>query len=382
LWADPDDRRHDPPTIAEEEIYDQPMSSSSPTIEPEHDDLHQWLTGLPKIELHCHLEGSMSVATVAALSDRHGVDPTILWKDGLPEAFTFVDFPDFGLQYFYGVSMLRTAEDIATVTDDLAATLAGQNVRYAELTTTAFTYFLDTAGLEVGRPPVSPEEYRDGLDEGRRRAAARGVDIGWVVDIPRDMEGPESTVTTDYVCGPFAPDGLVGLGLGGYEVGNPAGPYRDRFAQARAAGLRSLPHAGETEGSDSVSQALLDLGADRIGHGVRCLEDPEVVELLIERDVMLEVCPTSNLLLGVVDDLAAHPLPELREAGLRVCVNTDDPGWFATDLVTELRIASEVLGVDQETHLGMQLDAVKASYASDAQKATIAAELDTFGSQS
>lgn len=354
------------------------MPSSLPGLDAERDALQQWLIDLPKIELHCHLEGSMSVSTVAALSARHGVDPTILWKDGLPDAFSFVDFPDFGLQYFYGVSMLRTAEDIATVAEDLAVTLASQNVRYAELTTTAFTYFLDTAGLEVGRPPVAPEEYRDGLNEGRRRAAAHGVDIGWVVDIPRDMEGPESSVTTDFVCGPLAPEGLIGLGLGGYEVGNPAGPYRERFAQDTATGLRSLPHAGETEGAESVSQSLLDLGADRIGHGVRCLEDPKVVELLIERDVMLEVCPTSNLLLGVVDDLASHPLPALREAGLRVCVNTDDPGWFATDLVTELRIASDVLGVDQATHLGMQVDAVKASYASDAQKAAIGAEINAY----
>lgn len=355
------------------------MSSSVPGLTTERDALQQWLIDLPKIELHCHLEGSMSVATVAELSARHGVDPTILWKEGLPDAFSFVDFPDFGLQYFYGVSMLRTAEDIATVAEDLAVTLASQNVRYAELTTTAFTYFLDTAGLEVGRPPVAPEEYRDGLNEGRRRAATHGVDIGWVVDIPRDIEGPESSVTTDFVCGPLAPDGLIGLGLGGYEVGNPAAPYRNRFAQATATGLRSLPHAGETEGSDSVSQALLDLGADRIGHGVRCLEDPEVVELLIEREVMLEVCPTSNFLLGVVDDLASHPLPALRDAGLRVCLNTDDPGWFATDLVTELRIASDVLGVDEATHLGMQLDAVQASYASDAQKAAIGAEISAYG---
>lgn len=354
------------------------MSATSPTGSTGPDELQHWLTALPKVELHCHLEGSMSVATVAALSARHGVDPTILWKDGLPDAFSFVDFPDFGLQYFYGVSMLRSAEDIATVTEDLAVTLASQNVRYAELTTTAYTYFLDTAGLEVGRPPVAPEEYRDGLNEGRRRAATHGVDLGWVVDIPRDIEGPESTVTTDFVCGPLAPDGLIGLGLGGYEVGNPAAPYRDRFAQAKAAGLRSLPHAGETEGADSVAQALSDLGAERIGHGVRCLEDPAVVERLVEADVMLEVCPTSNLLLGVVDDLASHPLPKLRDQGLRVCLNTDDPGWFATDLVTELRIGSDVLGIDQDTHVGMQLDAVRASYATVAQKVSITSELESF----
>lgn len=349
---------------------------SSPAVRP--DALQRWIIDLPKVELHCHLEGSMSVATVAELSARHAVDPTILWTDGLPESFSFVDFPDFGMQYFYGVSMLRSAEDIATVTDDLAVALAAQNVRYAELTTTAYTYFLDTAGLEVGRPPVAPEVYREGLNEGRRRAGERGVDVGWVVDIPRDIESPESTVTADFVCGPLAPDGLVGLGLGGYEVGNPAAPYREQFARARSMGLRSLPHAGETEGADSVAQAVIDLGADRVGHGVRCLEDPAVVDLLIERGTMLEVCPTSNLLLGVVDSLEAHPLPDLQAAGLRVCVNTDDPGWFATDLVSELRIASDVLGVDRPGHVAMQRDALAASYASGEQKTAIADELEAY----
>ena len=123
-----------------------------------------------------------------------------------------------------------------------------------------------------------------------------------------------------------------------------------------------MPHAGETEGADSVRQAVEVLGAVRIGHGVRCLEDPSLVDLLIDRGIMLEVCPTSNDLLQVVERIEDHPLPELLAAGLRVCLNTDDPGWFATDLVTELAIASELLGVDRAQHLAMQLDAVDASF--------------------
>ncbi len=319
-----------------------------------------WLRAMPKVELHVHLEGSMSVATVRELTERHGVDPTPIWPDGFPDAFSFDGFPSFAAQYFYGLSLLRSAEDLATITDDLATTLAAQHVRYAEITTTAYTHFLD----KDDRPGMPWGEYREGLDEGQRRARARGVEVGWVVDIPRDIEMPDETVTIEYLESGETPSGLVAIGLGGYEVDFPAAPYAPHFARAAALGLPAVPHAGETEGADSVRQAVEDLGAVRIGHGVRCLEDSSVVELLRERDIMLEVCPTSNDLLQVIERIEDHPLPALIGAGLRVCLNTDDPGWFATDLVHELEVATEFLGVSLEQHRAMQLDAVAASFMS------------------
>lgn len=315
----------------------------------------------------------MSVDTVRTLTERHQGDPSSVWPNGLPERFSFVDFPDFGRQFFYGLSLLRSSEDIATATDAIAATLARQNVRYAEVTTTAYSHFLDRS--VVGKMAMTPAEYSDGLTEGRRRAAARGVEIGWVVDIPRDLEPPESTVTIDYLASNRTPEGLVAIGLGGFEIGNPAAPYRPHFERAKSLGLHSLPHAGENAGAESVRSAVVDLGAERIGHGVRCLEDSGVVQMLRERQIMLEVCPTSNLLLGVVNSLEDHPLPALREAGLRVCLNSDDPGWFATDLMTELTIASELLGVTDDDHRKLQLDAVSASFAPESVKTAIRAEL-------
>ena len=321
-------------------------------------DLVDWLTELPKVELHVHLEGSMSVDTVRALTDRHGADPGPIWPDGFPEAFSFDGFPSFSAQFLYGLSLLRSGADIVAIVDDLAAALAAQNVRYAEVTTTAYTHFLGRGD----RPGMVPGEYREALDEGRRRAAARGVELGWVIDLPRDLEMPDETVTIDYLESPEAPAGLVAIGLGGYEVGNPAAPYAEHFRRAAAIGLPAAPHAGETEGAASVRSAVEDLGAVRIGHGVRCLEDPALVDLLVERAVMLEVCPTSNDLLQVVDRIEDHPLPRLLDAGLRVCINTDDPGWFATALVSELRIASEVLGISRAQHDAMQRDAIAASF--------------------
>ena len=327
-----------------------------------------WLLDLPKVELHCHLEGSMSSATVKALASRHHPDWSWVWSGDIPDHFSFVDFPDFGRQYLFGLSLLRNEEDLATVTDDLAATLALQNVRYAELTTTAFSHL-------AGSMP--PEVYRDGLDEGRRRAAARGVEIGWVIDIPRDLEMPDDTTTVDYLESGLTPEGLVALGLGGYEVGFPAAPYTSHFERARALGLRSVPHAGETEGADSVRQAVEELGADRIGHGVRVLEDRDLTARIADAGILCEVCPTSNFLLGVVDDIDDHPLPRMMEAGLNVSINTDDPGWFDTDLVTELRIATD-LGVDRDTHLRLHRGALSASFSPPTVRRAIAEELDAY----
>ena len=291
-----------------------------------------WIAGLPKVELHLHLEGSLQPSTVAQLAARHGRDTAEVWPDGLPERFSFVDFPDFARQFWFGLSLLRSGDDLGAVIGALGRSLAASNVRYAEVTTTAYSHF---AG------GMSQADYGAALEAGRRDVFdAHGIRLAWVIDIPRDLEMPDSTVTTDYLAGPHAPSGLVAIGLGGYEVGFPARPYADAFARARSLGLKSVPHAGETEGSDSVLGALDALHADRIGHGVRCLEDPKLVERLAERGTMLEVCPTSNVLLGVSPSIELHPLRQLLDAGLNVCLNTDDPGSFGTDLNTELQLAT------------------------------------------
>ena len=329
-----------------------------------------WLLDLPKVELHCHLEGSMSSATVKSLAAEHAADWSWVWSGEIPDHFSFIDFPDFGRQYLFGLSLLKGDGALVTAIEAVAATLSSQKVRYAELTTTAYSHFL--GGMSYG-------QYRDELNEGRRRAAAAaGVDIGWVIDIPRDLEMPDQTDTIDYLESTETPDGLVGIGLGGYEVGFPAAPYAPQFERAVALGLHSLPHAGETEGADSVRQAVDDLGAERIGHGVRVLEDPELTARVAEAGIMCEVCPTSNLLLGVVDDLADHPLPRMIDAGLNVCVNTDDPGWFDTDLLAELSIASDDLGIGRDRQLAMQRAAVTASYAPSDVRRRIVEELDVF----
>ena len=323
---------------------------------------------LPKVELHVHLEGSMSPATVGALATRHEVDPSAIWPGGLPERFSFDGFPDFARQFLFGLRLLRTGDDLVTAIMALGADLAANSVRYAEVTSTAFSH------LHGGMPAA---DYGRALTVGRQRVRAEhGVALSWVIDIPRDLEPTDSDVTIGFLESGDVPDGVVAIGLGGYEVGFPPEPYAPQFARARALGLHSVPHAGETGGAASIVGALDALGAERIGHGVRCLEDTELVARLRDTAVMLEVCPTSNVLLHVVDRPEDHPLTALRDAGLRVCLNTDDPGMFATDLTTELAIAQRYHGLDVRGLRALQLDALDASFAPIDVRRAVRDELD------
>ena len=312
----------------------------------------------------------MSPTTVATLAARHGADTSAVWPDGLPERFSFDGFPDFARQYLFNLQLLRTGDDLETIVVALAQQLAANRVRYAEVTSTVFTHL--ASGL-------SAADYGTALNKGRRRARdEHGVALSWVIDIPRDLEWPDSTVTTDFLASANAPDGTIGIGLGGYEVGFPPEPYGPAFAAATALGLQSLPHAGETEGPTSIVGALDVLGARRIGHGVRCLEDAELTRRLRDTGIVLEVCPTSNVLLGVCTSIEAHPVRRLIDAGARVTLNTDDPGSFATDLTTELELVHTYHDVSLDDLLALQSTALDASFAPADVRAAIGAELSAY----
>lgn len=324
-----------------------------------------WIAGLPKVELHVHLEGALWPETLFALAERNGVTLGAESPEELAGLYRFDGFNDFARLYLTGLGVLRTGEDFADAVAAFGERLAAQNVRYAEVTTTPAAHF------ERG---VAPQEYVAGLDEGRRRARRLGVEIGWICDIPR-KEYPDSYRTVDFLLGGGAPEGVVGLGLGGPEAGYPPEPFAGSFAKAKAHGLAALPHAGETAGAQSIWGAVRDLGADRIAHGVRCLDDPALVAHLAERRIPLDVAPTSNVSLKVVPDAAAHPLAALRAAGLVVTINTDDPPYFSTDLGRELRRAHDLYGFTREALLDTQTTALAASYAPPATRAAIAHEL-------
>jgi adenosine deaminase len=322
---------------------------------------------LPKVELHLHLEGSLRPATMFALAERHGADLGVSSAEQLTGQYRFESFDDFLRLFMQGLEVLRDAEDFMMATVALAEELAAQKVRYAEVTTTPFNHH---------RRGIAMSDYVSGLDEGRRLARREhGVELGWICDIPRELEDPDLGFTVDLITGPHAPEGVVALGLGGPEAGFPAEGFTGSFARARAAGLGSVPHAGETVGAESVWGAIRALQATRIGHGVRSIEDPELVAYLADNALPLEVSMTSNVLLRVAPSLEEHPIRALIDAGVPVTINTDDPAYFSTNLTRELQLARDIHGLSIDQLRDMQRIAVNASFAPDRLKRSILAEL-------
>ena len=325
------------------------------------------LRSMPKVELHLHLEGSIRPPLLLELARRNGVDLGVGTVDELAARYEFRDFLHFIELYLVGMSAIRSGQDVLDAVDALAAELAGQSVRYAEVTTTAYLHHAN------GTPTT---DYRDALDLGARRAReTHGLELRWIVDIPRSVEDPDEGWTADLLTGPLAPADVVAIGLGGPEAEYPPEWYQASFDRARAAGIPAVVHAGEVAGPPSVRGALGALHAVRIGHGVRSMEDPSLVRELAERQVPIDVSVTSNVLLGVCPAVDAHPLPAMLAAGLNVSVNTDDPAYFSTTLNDEHLIVHDRLGVAVEDLVAAQHRTIDAALCGHEAKAGLHAAL-------
>jgi adenosine deaminase len=335
-------------------------------------DLDAFIAGLPKAELHVHHVGSASPRIVAELAARHeGETPVPADADALADYFTFTDFAHFIEVYLSVVDLIRDPRDVWTLTYEIARELAAQNVRYAELTLTPYS--------SVVRG-IAAEAYCEAVEDARNRAAADfGVALRWCFDIPGEAGLPAADVTLD-VALRQRPDGLVSFGLGGPEIGVPREPFAPHFAQARSAGLYSVPHAGESTGPQTIWDAIRHLGATRIGHGISAARDPELLEYLATHGIGLEVCPTSNVCTRSVASLAEHPLPALVGAGVPVTINSDDPPMFSTTLNHEYAVAAELLGLDAQGVADLARAAVRASFLDDTGKTALLAEIDDYAS--
>lgn len=286
---------------------------------------------MPKAELHLHLEGAIAPATLLTLAERHGRPLPAETVEGLQAWYQFTTFRHFINIYLTIQACIRTADDFAFIVCALAADRAHQNIRYSEVTVTPYTHIWQDKGLH-------PADIIAGLEEGRRQARRDfGVELRWVFDIPRNLPEPAGSWTADFAI-QHMDRGVVGFGLGGDEARAAPELWAAPFNRAVAAGLYSVPHAGEVAGPASVWGAIRALGARRIGHGVRSIEDPALVNYLVETQIPLEVNPTSNLCLNVYPNFAAHPLRALWDAGVYVTVNSDDPPMFNTSLTQEYQV--------------------------------------------
>jgi adenosine deaminase len=322
------------------------------------------LLTLPKADLHVHLEGSMRPSTVVELAERHGVE----LPEGLREGrYVFRDFRHFIDQWVAGLECLREPADFRRIAREFCEDQAAQGVRYAEV-----SFSLPEHGSRLADWDGPVLAVLEGLADGARS----GITCRMYVDLVRGLPMELSRLALASAIR-HREDGVFAVGLGGDER-HPPERYRDLFREALDAGLRSLPHAGETAGPESIRGALDALGADRLGHGIRALEDPTLVEELRERRIPLDVCPTSNVMTRVVPSLEDHPLPRLLEAGLHVTVNDDDPSMFSSSLSDEYEVLRRVFGFRDEGLAELALAGLRASFAPEPLRASLEHDIERW----
>jgi len=333
-------------------------------------DLTSYIAGLPKAELHVHHVGSASPRIVAELAARHeGDTPVPADPAALADFFAFRDFAHFVEIYLSVVDLIRDDEDVRMLTYEIARELARGQVRYAELTVTPYSHV---------RRGIPAPAFCAAIEDARASAAADlGVELRWCFDIPGEAGLPAAEETLRIAL-EQRPDGLISFGLGGPEIGVPRPQFKPYFDKARAAGLHSVPHAGETAGPETVWDALRDLGAERIGHGIAAAQDPRLMAYLAEHRIPLEVCPTSNVRTRAVGTIDDHPLPVLVAAGVPVTINSDDPPMFGTTIEQEYAVAARLLDLDEAGVADLARAGVHASFLPAGARSALLAEIDSY----
>ncbi len=303
---------------------------------PEFEQLAAFVGALPKVELHVHLEGSISPSTLVALARSNPSGSLPIRLDQIEELYAFHDFVHFLDRWVLVCDQLRTGDHFATITRELGASLAAQNVRYAEVS---------VAPAGHVRRGVAPAALFEGLEEGRLDVeAAHGVRLRWCAEFGT-RRGVQAAMETVQLLRAHRPAGFVSLGLAGLESSLSRAEFARPLALGRDMGLRTVVHAGETSGPSSIWEAIQILGAERIAHGIRCTEDPALVSHLRDRAIPLDVCPTSNVRTGVVRSIERHPLPMLLAEGLLITINSDDPAMFRTSVNQEYLLAALHVGM-------------------------------------
>lgn len=325
--------------------------------------LASYLRAMPKVELHVHLEGSIRPETLLELSHRNHVPLPYHTVPELRQWYVFRDFPHFVEIYTLISRCLKSGDDIELIAREFLAGQAEQNIQYSEPTYTAYTILEECA--------ISFDDQFAALERARRWGERElGVTMNVIVDIAREESPAVGMLTADQVIQRHG-KGVCALGLGGYEVDNPPEKFRACFDKVNAAGIPCILHAGETGGPDSIWGALRVGNPRRIGHGVRCLEDPALVKYLLAHQIPLEVCPTSNVCLNVAPSIQEHPIQALLDKGMYITLNSDDPPMFNTTLTDEYLKCTDAFGWEAATAEKLVLNGLAASLLSAKDKMTL-----------
>ena len=333
--------------------------------------LDRFIRQMPKVELHLHLEGTVRPATLLELARHHGITLPVRDLDELAQWYRFRSFRHFLDIWLAVLGCLRTAADFARITRELGESAAEQRVRYLEAIFTPTTH--------ERYKGMTHDEVWAGIREGARSAQRdHGVQMRFIVDVPRNRRpGDDGTVeaTVEWAIA-HRDEGIVAVGLGGSERDNPPELFVELFRHVKSHGLRVYPHAGETEGPESIWGAIRALDADRIAHGVRAVDDPSLLAHLAAQGIACDVCPTSNVRLGVYPTMAEHPIRRLLDAGVRVTLASDDPALFQTTLTDEFLAVAHTHRLTATELAALVRTAADVSFTSTTEKAALVTRID------
>lgn len=328
---------------------------------------NDFIRRLPKAELHLHLEGTVSPETLVELSRRHDAAPLTL--EQARAVYDYKDFTGFLMAFKAVTERLRTPEDYELIAYAMLEGLAAQGVVHAEV------YVAVGVVYYWGRTELEP--LFEGLERARRSAERDfGITVYWIFDAVRHF-GAEAAARVFRKAAEMCKEhpSIIGIGIGGDERKAGADVFRELYAEARAAGLRLTAHAGESAGAESIWGAI-NLGAERIGHGLTAIEDPELMSLLAERQIPVEICISSNVRTGCCPQLHEHPVRSYFDAGLMITLNSDDPAMFGSDLEGEYMLARNTFGFTDEQLRELAANSIEASFLPAERKVNILREIE------
>lgn len=340
-------------------------SVRQPAIDP-----RVWLRDLPKAELHLHLEGSITPETLIELSRRN--DPAPLAPEEAAAMYQYTDFPSFLMSFKAITERLHSPADYELITYNMARALAGQGVRHAEV------YLSFGILYRFGRLDV--DEVFAAIERGRLQAESDfGLSILWLIDAVRHFGVDEAARVFRKAAELHREHpSVAGIGIGGDEARGPAEGFRELYAEAKAAGLHLTAHAGETMGPPSI-WAAINIGAERIGHALSAQLDPELLDMLAERQIPLELNVTSNLRTGCCSSIETHPVHMYFERGLMVTLNSDDPPMFGATLLDEYLLVHQHFELSLDQMRELAANSVEASFLAPARKLALLGEIEQYG---